>query len=101
MIIRLVLMAAGVLLLVSAGRLAPAIDRIAGKTAVRKGADSFPGEEDDILDNKTKWKVLIAGYIVFALVAVFSLLSIFTLNKKINTLYNSVQRLESEAGSVP
>ena len=95
-IVRLVLIVAGVLLLVLSEKLAPCVDRVIPGAFSEKKPEIIPEEEDEILDNKTKWRVLIAGYILFALIAVFSLLSIFTLNKKINTLYTSVQRLESE-----
>jgi len=96
-IIRLILVAAGVLLLIFSEGLAPFLDRVLIRTVPGRGPETESEEEDGIVDNKTKWRVLIAGYILFALIAVFSLLSIFTLNKKINTLYTSVQRLESEA----
>ncbi len=96
MIIRLLLIAAGVLLLVFSEKLSPFVDRILPKAVPGKKPEIITEEEDGIVDNKTKWRVLIAGYILFALIAVFSLLSIFTLNQKINTLYTSVQRLESE-----
>ena len=95
-IVRLVLIVAGVLLLVLSEKLAPCVDRVIPGAFSKKKQEIIPEEEDEILDNKTKWRVLIAGYILFALIVVFSLLSIFTLNKKINTLYTSVQRLESE-----
>ena len=95
-IIRLLLIAAGVLLLVFSEKLSPFVDRILPKAVPGKKPEIITEEEDGIVDNKTKWRVLIAGYILFALIAVFSLLSIFTLNQKINTLYTSVQRLESE-----
>lgn len=87
-------MAAGVLLLLTAGVLSPVIDSLAGGAGVKAGPVSVPEEEDEILNNKTKWRIILAGYIVFALIAVFSIISIFTLNHKINTLYNSVQELE-------
>ena len=51
-------------------------------------------EEDDILNNKSKWRLIVASYVIFVLFAVFSFVSIFTLNKKINTLYGSIQNLE-------
>lgn len=96
-IIRLILIASGVLLLIFSERMAPALDRLLGRAVPEIKTAVITEEEDGIVDNKTKWRVLIAGYILFALIAVFSLLSIFTLNNKINSLYTSVQRLESEA----
>ncbi len=87
-------------MLAAAEFLLPEVSGIAeSRAAAIETHDACP-EEDDILDNKLKWKVLVAGYIVFALVAVFSVISVFTLNNKINTLYHSVQELESEIGSV-
>ncbi len=100
MILRIAFVAAGLFILVLAERLSP---RFSEDTLNRTGREKVPyiyGEEDDILDNRTKWKVLVAGYIVFALIAVFSVVSVFTLNSKINTLYHSVQELESTVGSM-
>ena len=100
MIVRLILIAAGLFLILSAKYLSPAVDRIAG-FVIEKNSPTAVEEEDDILDNKKKWKLIIAGYIIFALVSVFSLISVFTLNNKINTLYKSVQELESRVVSTP
>ena len=101
MIIRLILMGAGVILLLSAGRLSPFMDRIAGNVEIRGDFRVEAGEDDEILNNKTKWKLIVAGYIFFLLVSIFSVVSVFTLNNKINTLYKSVQELESRDVSAP
>ncbi len=101
MIVRFVLIAVGLVLILSAKYLSPAVDRIAGRVVLRNSSPEAVVEEDDILDNKKKWKLIIAGYIIFAIVSVFSLISVFTLNHKINTLYKSVQELESRVVSTP
>ena len=101
MIIRLILMGAGVILLLSARLLSPFMDRIAGNVEFGTDFRAEAGEDDDILNNKTKWKLIVAGYIFFALVSIFSVVSVFTLNNKINTLYKSVQELESRDVSAP
>ncbi len=94
-------MAAGVIVILSAELLSPAVDRIVKHAVIRENPAEFSEEEDDILNNKQKWKLLIAGYIIFALISVFSVVSVFTLNHKINTLYKSVQELESQAVTAP
>ena len=43
-------------------------------------------EEDDILSNKNKWKLLIIGYCVFIIFMLLATLSIVTLNTKINNI---------------
>ena len=35
-------------------------------------------EEDDILNNRSKWRMIITGYVIFVLFAVFAVASIFT-----------------------
>ena len=42
---------------------------------------------EDILDNKKKWRLIVAGYIFFIIFAVFSIASIIRLNTKINNMY--------------
>ncbi|MBQ9359648.1 MAG: hypothetical protein IJT96_01260 [Lachnospiraceae bacterium] len=56
--------------------------------------------EEDILDNRTKWRLIIAGYVVFILFAVFSIISIIRLNAKINTLYGFTQDLDQRIEDV-
>ena len=70
--------------------LAPFIVTALGKT----GAADTVAEEEDILDTKVKWRLIIAGYVIFILFAVFSVISIIRLNAKINTLYGFTQDLE-------
>ena len=55
---------------------------------------------DDIVDNKTKWRLIIAGYVIFVLFAVFSIISIIRLNAKINTLYGFTQDLDQRIEDV-
>ena len=102
MIVRIVIIAAGIIILMLSEKAAPVLNGVItpilnagrehkGKTAVYETAVS---EEEDILDNKTKWRILLIGYALFLAIAIFSLISIFTLNNKINTLYSSIQDME-------
>lgn len=89
-------------------RVLPAFDRGTGdgygkKTQMTSGTEipdtsketsAEISEEDDILNNKNRWRIIVAGYIVFILVTVFLIISMITLNNKINTLYRSVQDME-------
>lgn len=100
MVIRLSCLFIGILLMVLAGKIAPVLDSVLGKSFPASGKERLFTEEDDILNNKTKWRVILIGYIVFGVIAVFSLISIFTLNNKINTLYNSVQTMEEKLDSM-
>lgn len=43
-------------------------------------------DEEDILSNKNKWRMLIIGYCVFVLFMIFATVSIVTLNTKLNNL---------------
>ena len=110
MIIRVIFLCAGVMLLILSGKIAPYIDGVldAGgerilenkrKTALREASDGVSYEED-ILDNKTKWKLIITGYVIFALVSLFLIISVFTLNRKINTLYGSLQDMENRVNTM-
>ncbi len=73
----------------------PVFEHIAGKLIATSGnVAAEENAEDDIVDNKTKWRLIIAGYAVFILFAVFSIISIIRLNAKINTLYGFTQDLE-------
>ena len=103
MIVRIVIIAAGIILLLLSEKAAPIVNGVlapilnAGRErAVRAAAyeTKTDPEEEDILDNKTKWRILCAGYALFLAAAIFSLVSIFTLNNKINTLYSSIQDME-------
>ena len=96
MIFRAGLILIGIILILTQKKTAPLLDRLA---ALFLFNDSESREEDitaedDILNNKTKWRMIVIGYVVFILFAIFAVVSIFTLNSKINTLYGSVQNLE-------
>ncbi len=62
------------------------------KARSRKAGEEASGE--DLLDNKRKWQFLIAGYCLFLLFVIFALISIFTLNQKINNLSETTQELK-------
>ena len=81
----------------------PLIERAAARIgSLRAKSDNkLTLSEEDIVDNKTKWRLIVAGYIVFILFAVLSVISMLRLNAKINTLYGFTQDLEQrmeEAG---
>ena len=110
MIIRLVLLCLGVVILILSGKIAPFLDGVldasdrrklenkerAGLQTVSEGASA----EEDILDNKTKWRMIVTGYVIFALVTLFLIISVFTLNRKINTLYGSIQDMENRVNTM-
>ena len=75
-----------------AAALAPVIRAVCAGVASKDTEDK---EEEDILDNKVKWRLIMAGYVVFILFAVFSVISIVKLNAKINTLYGFTKDLEN------
>ena len=74
----------------------PAFEKMAALIGgkINNGLEPADISGDDILDNKTKWRLIIAGYVVFILFAVFSVISIIRLNAKINTLYGFTQDLD-------
>jgi len=45
------------------------------------------GPEEDILDNKKKWRLIVSGYVIFIVFALLSIGAFFTLNMKINNIY--------------
>ncbi len=105
MIERIVLVILGIILIAASGYLSPAVDGLVSSLGGRlkdpgTGAGQEVFEGDDILDNKTKWRIIVAGFVLLALVAVFSLISVYTLNKKINTLYDSVRNMEEDVGAL-
>ncbi len=71
---------------------APVLEKILeGISVPEKNRETVPAAEtgeEDILDNRKKWRMLIAGYILFALFAVFAVVSIIRLNSKINSIYD-------------
>ncbi len=84
----------------------PVIERLADRAVAvldghfTCGQEQEIGAEEDILDNRTKWRLIIAGYVVFILFAVFSIISIIRLNAKINTLYGFTQDLDQRIEEV-
>ena len=43
-------------------------------------------DEEDILNNKNKWRMLMIGYCIFILFMIFATVSIVTLNTKLNNI---------------
>ncbi len=88
----------GMVIICLASAVSLATERMRQSTAINGGEvcadDGKKDEEDDILNNKTKWRLIIAGYVIFILFAVFSIISIIRLNNKINTLYGFTQELD-------
>lgn len=81
----------------------PLLERIVGaicRTLRKEDGGSEQKAEDDILDNKTKWRLILAGYAVFILFALFAVISIIRLNAKINTLYGFTQDLDQRIEEV-
>lgn len=62
----------------------------------RRQVSGTSGMEDDILDNKKKWHLIVAGYIIFVLFAIFACVAIFRLNAKINSMYEITQDLKQQ-----
>lgn len=56
--------------------------------------------EDDLLDNKKKWRMIIAGYVIFILFAIFACVAIFRLNAKINSMYEITQDLKQQVETI-
>jgi peptidoglycan/LPS O-acetylase OafA/YrhL len=56
--------------------------------------------EDDIVNNRQKWRLIIAGYVIFLLFAVAMIVSIVKLNAKINTIYGFSQDLDKRIESL-
>ena len=52
------------------------------------------------MDNKTKWRMIIAGYVIFILFALFTIVAVIRLNSKINTLYGFTQDLDQRIEDV-
>lgn len=95
MIGRLLLILTAVILLILSKRLGRALERVfirADEWKMKRSEEEF--EEEDDLTAKGKWRIIIAGYLILILFAVFASISIYTLNQKINTLYGSVRSLE-------
>ncbi len=53
--------------------------------------------EEDPLDNKMKWRLVVAGYVFFIIFAVFAVFAIFTLNNKLNSLDTAIKNLEESS----
>ena len=52
------------------------------------------------MDNRQKWRLIIAGYVIFILFAVAMIVSIVKLNAKINTIYGFSQDLDKRIESL-
>ena len=79
----------------------PVLEQLGGRFLFRAVKDKASDTaEEDMLDNKTKWRMIIAGYVIFILFAIFSIVSIIRLNTKINTLYGFTQDLEQRIEDV-
>ncbi|MBR1875634.1 MAG: hypothetical protein IJ805_00840 [Lachnospiraceae bacterium] len=53
----------------------------------KPASDEGAAGAEDILDNKKKWRLIVAGYVIFILFAAFSVMAMFRLNTKINNIY--------------
>jgi len=87
----------------AAPRLAPVFGGIISGMSRRDEQDGRADDpEDDILNNRTKWRLIVAGYVFFIIFAIFSVVAILRLNAKVNTLYEHSkdmdQRIEEMAG---
>ncbi len=100
--VRIVLVLAALLLILTLRWTEEPVSRLIGlflpaeEGAELSSASSMGAEaaEEDILDNRKKWRLLIIGGAVNALLIAGLLISVFTLNRKINTLYGSIRNLE-------
>ena len=78
---------------------------IGASPLVRRQSDGAEVEspeagEDGIVDNRQKWRLIIAGYVIFILFAVAMIVSIVKLNAKINTIYGFSQDLDKRIESL-
>ena len=95
MIIRLLLVVIGIVLIITVRQSGALLDKLfSAADGRRREGLTAELEEDDDLTGKGKWRLIIVGYLIFILFAVFAAVSIYTLNQKINTLYGSVKNLE-------
>ncbi|MCR4743734.1 MAG: hypothetical protein K5894_00720 [Lachnospiraceae bacterium] len=95
MIARLLIIIVAFVLILTARKSGALLERVYQKSDEWKAKNkNLEDEEDDDLTGKAKWRLIVAGYVIFILFAVFAAVSIFTLNQKINTLYGSVRSLE-------
>ena len=78
----------------------PVFERLAERFLAGNREETVPSAEEDILDNKTKWRMIIAGYVIFILFALFTIVSVIRLNSKINTLYGFTQDLDQRIEDV-
>ncbi len=100
MIIRIVLVVIGILLILTVRfteKPVSALLSVFKSVPPGDGENYEPdtGAEEDLLDNRKKWRFLIAGYAVFAIYVLLSIGAMFTLNRKINTLYGSITSMEA------
>ena len=78
----------------------PVFEHLAEHFLAGNREETVPSAEEDILDNKTKWRMIIAGYVIFILFALFTIVSVIRLNSKINTLYGFTQDLDQRIEDV-
>lgn len=62
------------------------IEELKARAAVSSVPSAETGDEEDILSNKNKWRMLIIGYCIFFLFMIFATVSIVTLNSKLNNI---------------
>ena len=72
----------------------PHLEKVLGLIKLKKpdfltkpASDEGAAGAEDILDNKKKWRLIVAGYVIFILFAAFSVMAMFRLNTKINNIY--------------
>ncbi len=101
MIIRILFIIMALLLFISVKRSGALLEKLFLKTDEWKAGNTVSqDEEDDDLTGRSKWRLIIAGYLILILFAVFASVSIYTLNQKINTLYGSVRTLEENVAEL-
>ena len=100
---RIIFLICGIVIGVTSGKTGAWVDGLIGLYSGSRHPEPFSegsangtdlSGTEDLLDNRTKWKLLITGYIFFAVFMIAAVIAIFTLNQKINTLYGSIQNLE-------
>lgn len=73
-------------------------EQVSGSSCI--DTDIRDAGEDDIVNNKQKWRLIIAGYVIFILFAIVMVASVVKLNAKINTLYGFSQDLDKRIESL-
>ena len=90
--------------------LSPFLEKLFGKIVIKKpgaseekAAVTEDSPKEDILDNKKKWRLIVSGYVIFIIFALLSIGAMFTLNMKINNIYefsNSQQETIEQQQSI-